>query len=181
MEGGAHVIGTIPALVHGWVRAYHVVVGHHVLEAQLLDPPPVGPYCPCLRAKLGLREDDADLHGCSFLRIPRRPGHPEPAVRTGPASPPLPRSRRTTPAESTGPGPRSAAAWRHGRSQTRGRPAPWPRPPARHAASRTALRPPRAGRPGPPRPCRPRPLPSRARLPGARPAPLRAPPRRTPH
>ena len=36
VERGVHVVGAVPALVHGRVRPDHVVVGQHVPEAEFL-------------------------------------------------------------------------------------------------------------------------------------------------
>lgn len=46
--------------MHLAIGADDVVVGHQVVDAELLDPERVRPYRPDVAAQLGLRVDDAD-------------------------------------------------------------------------------------------------------------------------
>ena len=62
MKLGVDVVGAVPRLVDLGIGADHVVVGQHVLEAEVLHPLGVGPDGADRGADLGLGQDDADTH-----------------------------------------------------------------------------------------------------------------------
>ena len=63
VERRVHVVGPRPSLVDRRVGAEHVVIGEEVPVAERLDALGVGAHGAGVAAQLGLREDDADLHG----------------------------------------------------------------------------------------------------------------------
>lgn len=65
-----HVIGTLPAPVDGRVRADYVVERQHMVVAELVRAPAVGPHGADVWPDLGLWKDHADLHAVPDMGSP---------------------------------------------------------------------------------------------------------------
>ena len=84
MKLGVHVVGAVPRLVHLGIGPDHVVVGQHVLEAEVLHPLGVGTDRTDRGADLGLGQDDADTHHVAPGVVAGGAVAAEPTVSVGP-------------------------------------------------------------------------------------------------